>query len=40
MECNGTLLEIFVDSKHPERISNPETNGLRHIAFSVESIER
>lgn len=40
MECNGTSLEIFVDSKHPERISDPETNGLRHIAFSVESLEK
>lgn len=39
MECDGIVLEIFVDPKHPERISEPETNGLRHIAFTVENLE-
>lgn len=40
MECNEILLEIFIDSKHPERISFPETKGLRHIAFVVDNIEK
>lgn len=39
MKCEDITLEIFVDSKHPERISNPEAKGLRHIAFTVEKIE-
>lgn len=39
MECNGIVLEIFVDSKHPERVTFPETKGLRHIAFVVDNIE-
>jgi len=33
MECGGITLEIFINPKHPERITNPEANGLRHIAF-------
>lgn len=39
MECDGIILEIFIDGKHPERISEPEAKGLRHIAFTVESLE-
>ena len=39
MKCEDITLEIFVASKHPERISNPEAKGLRHIAFTVEKIE-
>lgn len=39
MKCRDITLEIFVDSKHPEGINNPETKGLRHIAFGVEKIE-
>lgn len=39
MKCGDITLEIFVDSKHPERINNPEARGLRHIAFTVEKIE-
>ena len=40
MECDGITLEVFVDPKHPERLCNPETNGLRHIAFVVDNIEK
>lgn len=39
MECNGLLLEVFIDPNHPARVSEPETLGLRHIAFVVESLE-
>lgn len=39
MECDGIVLEVFVDSNHPERISNPETKGLRHMALTVNRIE-
>lgn len=39
MECRDIVLEIFIDPNHPERVSNPEAKGLRHIAFTVESLE-
>lgn len=39
MENNGIVLEIFIDSNHPKRVSNPEAKGLRHVAFTVESLE-
>ena len=38
MQGNGTTLELFIDSTHPQRVSNPETNGLRHLAFSVDDV--
>ena len=37
MECNGITLE---DHKHPERLNNPESKGLRHVAFMVDDIEK
>ena len=39
MENSGTVLEIFIDPNHPERVSGPEARGLRHIAFVVDSLE-
>lgn len=39
MQCEQIVLEIFIDSKHPKRVSEPEANGLRHIAFLVENLE-
>ena len=39
MENNSIVLEIFIDSNHPARVDRPEARGLRHIAFSVESLE-
>ena len=39
MEGNGIRLEVFVDSTHPARVSNPEAYGLRHIAFEVDDLE-
>ena len=39
MECDGLLLEVFIDPNHPARVSGPEAMGLRHIAFVVESLE-
>ena len=39
MENRGIVLEIFIDSNHPERVNAPEAKGLRHIAFTVESLE-
>ncbi len=39
MECGGIAIEIFIDPKHPERVTDPEAKGLRHIAFTVERLE-
>ena len=39
MKCGQVVLEIFIDSNHPERMNGPEAKGLRHLAFSVESLE-
>ena len=40
MENNSIVLEVFIDANHPERVSGPEALGLRHIAFTVESLEK
>ena len=32
-------VELFVMKDHPARVTNPEANGLRHLAFHVEDIE-
>lgn len=39
MRCGLVILEIFIDPKHPERASNPEAKGLRHVAFTVENLD-
>ena len=39
MKCGQVVLEIFIDPNHPERMNGPEAKGLRHLAFSVESLE-
>ena len=39
LRLGETTLEIFVKSGYPERVTNPEAKGLRHLAFYVEDIE-
>ena len=39
LSCGDVVLEVFVDSNHPERVSGPEALGLRHLCFVVESLE-
>ena len=34
-----TVLELFIMPNNPERVTNPEAKGLRHLAFHVEDIE-
>ena len=34
-----TVLEIFIKPDYPERVTNPEAKGLRHLAFHVEKLE-
>jgi len=36
---HGMQIEMFVDPNHPERATNPENMGLRHLALKVEKIE-
>ena len=35
----GMQIELFVDPNHPERATNPENMGLRHLALKVKKIE-
>ena len=39
IENNSIVLEIFIDPNHPARVSGPEALGLRHLAFTVESLD-
>ena len=39
LENGQVVLEVFIDPRHPERVSSPETKGLRHIALTVEHLE-
>ena len=34
-----TTIEVFVKPSYPERVTNPEAKGLRHLAFRVEDVE-
>ena len=34
-----TVLELFIKPDAPRRVTNPEAQGLRHLAFHVEDIE-
>ena len=40
MECDGLLLEVFIDPNHPARANGPEAYGLRHIAFVIDDLSR
>ncbi|WP_440876768.1 SMU1112c/YaeR family gloxylase I-like metalloprotein [Thalassotalea sp. PLHSN55] len=37
---DGSQLELFTFNNSPQRPSYPEALGLRHLAFSVESVEK
>ncbi len=39
LQLGETTLELFIKPGYPERVTNPEAKGLRHLAFHVESIE-
>ena len=40
LSCGEVVLEVFIDPKHPERVSEPEALGLRHIAFTVDDLSK
>lgn len=39
LKGNCCTLELFLDPTHPQRVTNPEANGLRHLAFETEHLE-
>jgi len=39
MNGYGEKLELFIDSTHPTRPTNPEALGLRHLAFEVDDVD-
>lgn len=39
LKLGETTLELFIKPDYPERVTNPEAKGLRHLAFHVEDIE-
>ena len=39
LRLGETTLELFIKPDYPERVTNPEAKGLRHLAFHVEDIE-
>lgn len=39
LQLNGLELELFIIKNCPKRPSYPEAYGLRHLAFSVDSVE-
>ena len=40
MGCESITLEIFINPKHPNRVSELETKGLRHVAFTVDDLDQ
>ena len=36
LRLGDTTLEIFIKPDYPERVTDPEAKGLRHLAFHVE----
>ena len=39
LRLGDTTLELFIKPNYPERVTNPEAKGLRHLAFHVENVE-
>ena len=38
MKGHGITLELFIDPTHPPRVSDPEANGLRHLALHTDDV--
>lgn len=38
MEGYGEIIEFFIGSNHPKRLSNPEAFGMKHLALTVDSV--
>ena len=39
LEYGDTTLELFIMPDAPQRVTNPEAQGLRHLAFRVDNVE-
>ena len=39
LQQGDTTLELFIKPDYPERVTNPEAKGLRHLAFRVDNAE-
>ena len=39
LQQGATTLELFIRPDAPQRVTNPEALGLRHLAFHVEDVE-
>ena len=39
LKQGDTTLELFIKPNYPERVTNPEAKGLRHLAFHVENVD-
>ena len=39
MNGPGIVLELFISAGNPQRVSNPEASGLRHLALGVTDAE-
>ena len=39
LQLGDTVIELFIRPDAPQRITNPEALGLRHLAFRVEDID-
>ena len=38
LRLGDTTLELFIKPNSPERVTDPEARGLRHLAFHVEDV--
>jgi len=39
LQLGDTCLELFIKPDAPQRVTDPEAMGLRHLAFHVEDVE-
>ena len=39
LRLGETTLEVFIKPNYPQRVTNPEAKGLRHLAFHVDNVE-
>lgn len=39
LACGEVELELFIMPQSPKRVNYPEAQGLRHLAFRVESVD-
>lgn len=39
MDGNGIGLELFIDPRHPDRATEPETCGIRYFAIKVSDFD-